>query len=586
MTAQRLLLTGVFGPFGVKNEYAEATGMQMELLNNQITRGQGVHSPRQSYWTFPLYLLAENISVPSTVLDFPAWKDFTRELKKGYTHVGINFIAPNVWKAKRMAEHVRKHHPGMKIILGGHGTIIPEIERIVPCDAVCHGEGVRWLRAYFGEDADAPVRHPAILGPAYEYIYGAKGKPKGGVILPGVGCENGCVFCMTTHQFGKKYVPFLGSGKEFFDACLKSKFAIGSSGFTVIDENFLKNPRRARELLEEMTARNMPFVFDIFSSAEVIREVGIDFLVRLGVRMVWIGVESKANAHKKTKGIDLKELIAELRSKGIVVNASAILFQEHHDAETMRDDINWVIGLGSDTVQFMNYTAFPRTALYEKFASEGLMKKMDFRHAHGQGELGFHHPNFKNPKEHYSLLKEAFRKKYLTDGPGVLNMALTAVRGYRKAVSEYINRQAEGLTWDPETLRYVKSDSPAPDEFMLLRIRKMERVARNIRLVLPAAFVFSPNMKARRKALRAMALCRATLGRLSMKDRLTSWVMVATGLVEQVRLWAGRLAGRESIVRQPSMRRTEFPISRVTVRQANRGPIVLLPYRVTRPETV
>jgi len=121
---------------------------------------------------------------------------------------------------------------------------------------------------------------------------------------------------------------------------------------------------------------------------------------------------------------------------------------------------------------------------------------------------------------------------------------------------------------------------------MLLRIRKMERVARNIRLVLPAAFVFSPNMKARRKALRAMALCRATLGRLSMKDRLTSWVMVATGLVEQVRLWAGRLAGRESIVRQPSMRRTEFPISRVTVRQANRGPIVLLPYRVTRPETV
>lgn len=586
MTAQKILLTGVFGPFGVKNEYAEATGMQMELLNNQITRGQGVHSPRQSYWTFPLYLLAENISVPSTVLDFPSWKDFTRELKKGYTHVGINFIVPNVWKAKRMADYVRKHHPEIKIILGGYGTILPELENIMPCDAVCQGEGVRWLRKYFGEDECAPVRHPAIFGPAYEYIYGVKGKPKGGVILPGVGCENGCLFCMTTHQFGKKYVPFLESGREIFDACLKSKFAIGSTGFTIIDENFLKSPRRARELLEEMTRQNMLFVFDIFSSAEVIRQVGVDFLVRLGVRMVWIGVESKKNSHQKTRGIDMRALIEELRSKGIVVNASAILFQEHHDAEALREDIDWVIGLGSDLVQFMNYTPFPRTGLYEKLQSEGLLKKIDYRHAHGQGELAFHHPHFKNPGDHFGILREAFKRKYRADGPGVLNMALTAVRGYRKAVAEFIKRQADGLAWDPETLRYVKSEKPAPDEFMLLRIKKMEKIARNVRLVLPAAFVFSPNMKSRRKALRAMAIYRSTMGRLTLKERLVSGVMIVTGLVEQARLLAARLTGREHVVRQPSMRRTEYPINRVMVRQLKKGPLVLLPYRVTKPETV
>ena len=70
-TPNRLLLAAVFGPYGVKDEYAEALGMQMELLNNQITREQGVHSPRQSYWSFGLYLLAANIRVPTTVLDFP-----------------------------------------------------------------------------------------------------------------------------------------------------------------------------------------------------------------------------------------------------------------------------------------------------------------------------------------------------------------------------------------------------------------------------------------------------------------------------------------------------------------------------------
>ncbi|MEZ4566460.1 MAG: hypothetical protein R2860_05655 [Desulfobacterales bacterium] len=75
-----------------KDEYAEALGMQMELLNNQITREQGV-PPRQSYWSFGLYLLAANIRVPTTVLDFPAWRNFTEELKKeGYTHVVLPLL--------------------------------------------------------------------------------------------------------------------------------------------------------------------------------------------------------------------------------------------------------------------------------------------------------------------------------------------------------------------------------------------------------------------------------------------------------------------------------------------------------------
>src|SRR4030043_1618510 len=116
MNPIRLLLVSVFGPFGVRDDYAEGTGMQMELLNNQITRMQGVHSPRQSYWTFPLYLLAENISVETTVLDFPTWSDFKRELKKGYTHGGINFIVPNVLKAQRMAKYIRENYPEIKII--------------------------------------------------------------------------------------------------------------------------------------------------------------------------------------------------------------------------------------------------------------------------------------------------------------------------------------------------------------------------------------------------------------------------------------------------------------------------------------
>ena len=558
MTQTRLLLTAVFGPYGVKNAYAEELGMQMELLDNQITRGQGVHSPRQAYWTFPLYLLAENILVPTTILDFPTWKDFTKELKQGYTHVGINFIVPNVLKAKRMAEYIRANHPTTKIILGGYGTSIPDLERIVPHDAACIGEGVRWLQRYFGEADDKPIKHPAIYGPAYEYTYGFKTKPKGAVLLSGLGCENGCPFCVTSHQFNKTYVPLLAKGKDVFEACIKTNTLIGSTGFTIMDENFLKKPQRAIELLHEMTVHKRTFVFDIFSSAEVIKHVGVDFLVRLGIRMVWIGVESKAFAHQKIQGIDLKMLIEELQSKGIVVNASAMLFQDHHDQRTLQEDIDWVIGLGSNLTQFMNYTPLPITSLYKQFQKEGRLKDMDYRYIHGQGELVQRHPYINNPKDHFRYLKQAFQKKYQKDGPGVLNMALTAIHGYRAARDAYWERRHQGLAWNPETLRYEASALPQADEYMQLRIQKMKKIAMKMRPVLLAAWVFSPNMASRRKARQTIRLFNDTFGKPKLRNRIASLVIVSSGMIEFLRIFGRRAMGHEGIIRQPPTKRVDY----------------------------
>lgn len=559
MKRRKLLLTGVFGPYGVSDEYAEGTGMQMELLNNQITREQGIHSPRQAYWTFPLYLLAENIAVASTVLDFPTWRGFTRELTKGYTHVGINFIVPNVHKARRMALYIRRHHPDITIILGGYGTTIPDLAAMVPHDAACRGEGVRWLREYFGEDPDAPLRHPALVGPAYQAIYGYRGRPTGGILMPGVGCENGCAFCVTSHVYGKKYLPLLSTGAEIFKACLAAEKKLGTRGFTILDENFLKQPRRARELLDEMTRHGKAYVFDIFSSAEVIKQVGVDFLVRLGVRMVWVGVESRAASFEKTRGIDLAALFADLRDHGIVVNASAILFQDHHTEQTLRDDIDYVISLNSDLVQFMNYTPLPGTALHEILGRQGRLKNLDYRYVTGAGELAFEHPHITDRRAHAAYLRDAFRKKYRAHGPGVLSMAITALCGYRRALSDYRRRREGGLAWNPATLRYEPTAAPATDRFMELRIAMMGRIARNIRPILTPARVFAPNRTARRKARLAAASFRELLGPRTLREILSSLALVATGAIEYCRLSLRRLTGGESLIYQPPMKRVAYP---------------------------
>jgi len=558
MSRDKLLLSAVFGPYGVKDEYSEDLGCQMELLNNQITRQQGIHSPRQSYWSFGLYLMAENLSIETTVLDFPRWDEFTAELDNGYSHIGISFIVPNVLKARRMAEYVREHYPEMTIILGGYGTIIPELEEIVPHDEVCHGEGVRWLRGYFGDDLDAPLKHPVITGPARSSLYGYEAKPTGGILLPGLGCENGCTFCITSHKFKKRYVPLLETGYDVFAACRKSEEHNRTTGFSVMDENFLKQPQRARDLLEEMERHDKPYVFSLFSSAETIVELGVDFLVRLGVHLVWIGIESKQNKHAKIEGIDIRALIEELQDKGIVVQASSILFQDHHDRRTIQEDIDWVISLDSNLVQFMNYIPYPSTSLYKRLENEDRLNDVHYRHHHGQGRLNFNHPHFTDPQDHVEILRNAFKQKFEAGGPGILNMAITAIRGYKRARADHLENQRLGLNWNPETLRYEKRANPQRDRFMELRLRKMQKIAMNIRVVLQAAKVYAPNPEARAKADGAIDLFNRVLGKPSVIDRAKSMVLVTTGAYESTRLALHRARGHESIVRQPPSKRTVY----------------------------
>ena len=55
----KLLLTSVFGPYGVDDEYGEQKN-KMELFHNQVTREQGIFSYRFNHGSQGLYFLAEN----------------------------------------------------------------------------------------------------------------------------------------------------------------------------------------------------------------------------------------------------------------------------------------------------------------------------------------------------------------------------------------------------------------------------------------------------------------------------------------------------------------------------------------------
>ncbi len=550
----RLLLCGVCKPFGIKDETAEPL-CTMELLNNQVTREQGVHSPRSSNPSFGLYLMAENLEVPTTVLDFPSWEEFTQEIETGnYTHVGISFILPNVLKAKQMAQFIRKSNPDIKILIGGHGTSIPEIKELVECDEICRGEGVAWLRRYFGERVDRPIIHPALPSAINSYIYGAPILGKAGIIIPGVGCQNSCRFCCTSHKFEHQYTAFLSTGDEIFAACRNTEDKLGVDDYGLMDENFCKNPLRARRLLHLMEQNKKAYTFSTFSSAEAINLLGTDFLLRMGVNFLWIGVESKANLFEKTQGIDLHKMIADLQDHGISVLASAILFLEHHDKETIHEEIDWAIGLESDLLQFMELGPNPGTKLYREYEAEGkLAQGIPYPKKHGQDEIWFHHPHF-SFKETAEYLREAFIKKFHTHGPGVVNLAQTAIKGYLRVKDEIAERQKQGLVWDPDSLRYVPGKGAARDHFMELRLDSMKRNALRFRPALSSSLRYAPNAASAEKVRRVMALYKKAFGPMTITERLQSLTVRLFAIRENFRIKRGG-----TVLRQPPTNRVEYP---------------------------
>ena len=470
----------------------------MELYHNQVTRLQGPASLRFHHRSFGLYFIAANVDADVTILDFPSRRRFIREIRKGYDVVGISFITPNFVKAKEMARLVRLHAPGAAIVLGGHGAAIEGVEDLIDCDHVARGEGIRWMRGFLGQDPAAPIVHPVLPCSEYESIFGVPiPGPTPSVLVPGLGCVNACNFCCTSHFFEKAYVSFLRTGREVFEECCRIADARRTPVFSVMDENFLKDRRRALDLLAEMEKHRRWFSFYISSSAEAITAFGIDNLVRLGVNMVWIGFESQsADEFAKNAGLNAAELVRELRDRGVSVLGSAILCMEHHTPDNLGADIDFVTGLRADMIQFMLYTGMPVTRLYEDHKKRGLLKDdLPYEEWHGQNELNWRHPAFPGG-EAKRWLDFAFQRDFEVNSSSIYRMTETAVRGYRTLAA-----------------------MPSRDACLEARMHQFRRRARLYSHLLPLIADRAVNETERRRATELDAEQQRLLGPLRARER-------------------------------------------------------------------
>jgi radical SAM superfamily enzyme YgiQ (UPF0313 family) len=435
---RRVLLTSVFGPFARDDEFGSRAINPMELYHNQVTRAQGAFSLRIFHRSWGIMMIQENISVPSTLLDFPSREDFASELTScSYDIVGISSIIVNIGKVREMCRMVRELSPRSTIVVGGHVTAIPGIEHMVDANHFVRGDGISWMRRFLGEDAEQPIRHPVIVSGFGHRVMGVRVPQLRGAstatIIPSVGCPMGCNFCTTSAFFGGKgkFLNFYETGDELFRLMSEMESKLRTKAFFMMDENFLLYRKRSIELLELMKKAGKSWELNVFSSANAIRKYTMKELVELGVSWIWMGLESPQAKYAKLAGGDTRDLTSELRAHGIKVLGSTIIGLEHHTPENIYGEIDHAVGHNTDFHQFMLYTPVPGTPLHREIANQGRLVDVDLADIHGQYKFNFLHSAISR-EDSKRFLDWAFARDFECNGPSLYRVCRTTLDGWRR----------------------------------------------------------------------------------------------------------------------------------------------------------
>jgi hypothetical protein len=186
----------------------------------------------------------------------------------------------------------------------------------------------------------------------------------------------------------------------------------------------------------------------------VVRSYPIEQLVRLGISWVWMGLEGKNSRYAKLQGIDTRALVRTLQAHGIRVLGSSIIGLEEHTPDNIDEVIEHAVSHASDFHQFMLYTPIPGTALYaEHLASQTLLDPREYPEGdvHGQSIFRHRHPRIPRGQE-TELILRAFQRDFEVNGPSVLRIARTLLKGWRRYKSHVDVRIRNRFAWEARDL--------------------------------------------------------------------------------------------------------------------------------------
>lgn len=503
--------------------------MGYELLHRQVTRAQGMFSPRAVHIQFSLDYIAENLDAPTVVLQYPSQRELIRELKKGYDYVGICFVMAVMHKMKEVVALIRRYAPQSQIVLGGYGTVLKDDVLKPYADHICREEGVAFMRRLLAEPERAmPYQHPLIVSRLK--VFGQH-VSNTGMIFAGLGCPNGCDFCCTSHFFSRQHIKLLPTGRDIYSVVERYQNLDPKMVFSILDEDFLLNKRRAMEFRECVIKGGKPLSIFVFSSVKAISQYSVEEILEMGIDGFWIGYEGTRSGYAKQEGRPIEDLFREFREHGITVLASMIVGFDYQTPDVVAQELDGLLKLKPALSQFLIYGPVPGTPFYERVIRENLLHdvysqnaELYYRRADGFTTL-IKHPTL-SPKAIQDLQRWCFKEDFQRLGPSIFRVLEARLLGYQK------------LKRSPNPL-----------------LQQMARLhAENLRHAYPVFLAgqwLGPNRAVRCWIRDLERRVHAELGRPMFAQRCKSVLGVAAAL------WTG-LTLRANLLQHPKLQRTSY----------------------------
>ncbi len=466
-----------------------------DATGQRFTKGDEIFTMISHTHCFANHILAQSIRTPATLLEYPRWQDFTREIDRGYPVLGISAYPVHLDNVLEMCRYTRQRSPQTRILLGSYaaqafGAQYDEETQKEYVDHVVHGEGVAPLRELLGEEPGGPIRQ-SLMPKAGGTLPFLSRFPSGtvGFLVSGLGCIGGCDFCATTAHFEKKRIELLSPERlvdymqQYFD-----HFPDVRQVF-VVEEDHFRQPRyieqtrqhwlRHPELMERVDWFGFGSIDHIGRYA---KKYGWDAVAETGIGTIFIGVESKfagEHGYDKRDEADAKEVFNRLHSMGIRTVGAWICGWDFHDHVNVIEDLNYFVALYPTYQQLTRLSPFPGTELWRKLQDQGRVMDVPWEDVHfwsgAQDNSAF------EVHETLNLTEYGYELLYRTWGSSMLRRLDVLLNGYaycqrsdnpvmRRHKARYFRTQA-ALFWN---LVYGM-DRFAPNGVVRRRVRKIDQ---------------------------------------------------------------------------------------------------------------
>jgi len=453
-----------------------------DIMRQRFMKGQGIFTSEAHMHLVGPFIIAQNISVPATVLDHPTMENWVEEVKKGYDCVGISALTPSLENVLEMCRMVRKHSPKSEIILGGFAAqsvaaYYPQEEWRKVADHVVLGDGIRWFQQFLGDDTTAPIRQHFLPKCAMGMVPWLDRWPPGdtSALIAAVGCDRGCDFCTTTTHFGgKRHV--LVSPEQVKNEMKMWQVRVPGTNFIIYEEDQDKDfvNEIGRLLREDPDIDLSQFFITILISINTLSTYDdLDELVHNGVSSCFIGLESKFapdEGYGKRAG-DAKEIFDALHERGVGTMVGWMAGFDFHTREILEEDFQYLLACRPTTAQLTRVTPYPGTPLYNRLKEEGRIKPFKWE------DVSFY-------------------------GGGMIHKHL-----YEHEIMEFLRKGDERLlnTWGPSWVRGLTNTFCAYERYKEYDDKHFQQIARRHQQRLFEAYVmlaalerFAPNGRVRK----------------------------------------------------------------------------------------